>query len=119
MTGSATGVAALFPTNFEPCHLFTNGHRGVVRAWSFLASSSSSLTSTLIIAGEDARLCEWNRVGQGETQQAQAQAPAVSNPAASGSTWVAGGRSLAPTRGGGGPVRPQKRHTSSQSARPY
>jgi WD40 repeat protein len=127
MTGSAMGDAALFrltersqSTNFEPCHILQNGHRGVVRAWSPLASSSSSSSSTLITAGEDARLCEWNRQGsQGQTQAQQAQAPAVSTPAASSSTWVGGGRSLAPTPGGGGPVRPQKRHTSSQSARPY
>jgi WD40 repeat protein len=107
MTGSATGDAALFrltehSPNFEPCHMLTNGHRGVVRAWSPLSSSM------LITAGEDARLCEWNRLGlQGQAQDA------VSTPAAS--TWV--GRSLAPTPGGGGPVRPQKRH--KQSAQPY
>jgi WD40 repeat protein len=114
MTGSATGDAALFrltersPTNFELCHVLTSGHRGVVRAWSPLSSS------TLITAGEDARLCEWNRLGV----QAQ-QAPAVSTPAGSSgmnsSTWV--GRSVAPAAGGGGPVRPPKRN--KQWAQPY
>ena len=118
MTGSATGDAALFQLterspNFEPCHVLTNGHRGVVRAWSPLSSSM------LITAGEDARLCEWNRLGP----QAE-QAPAtVSTPAASSSvdmnmnSSTSFSRSLAPTPGGGGPVRPQKRH--KQSAHPY
>jgi WD40 repeat protein len=109
MTGSATGDAALFrlterSPNFEPCHVLTNGHRGVVRAWSPLSSSM------LITAGEDARLCEWNRLGP---QAEQAPAPDVSTPAKSSGMDMNGStsfsRSLAPTPGGGGPVRPQKR----------
>jgi WD40 repeat protein len=124
MTGSATGDAALFrlterSPNFEPCHALTNGHRGVVRSWSPLSSSS-----VLITAGEDARLCEWNRLGP----QAEQQAPAgtVSTPSASSSgldmdmnmnSSTSFSRSLAPTPGGGGPVRPQKRQ--KQSAHPY
>jgi WD40 repeat protein len=116
MTGSATGDAALFrlterSPNFEPCHVLTNGHRGVVRAWSPLSSSM------MITAGEDARLCEWNRLGP----QAEQAPAAVSTPATSSdmnmNSSTSFSRSLAPTPGGGGPVRPQKRH--KQSAQPY
>lgn len=107
MTGSATGDAGLFRLternpNFEPCHVLTNGHRGVVRAWSPLSSSM------LITAGEDARLCEWNRLGP-QAEQTQVD---VSTSAANSGMNI--GRSLP---GGGGPVRPQKRH--KQSAQPY
>jgi WD40 repeat protein len=112
MTGSVTGDAALFrmterSPNFEPCHVLTNGHRGVVRAWSPLSSSM------LITAGEDARLCEWNRLGpQAEQAPAAVSAPAASsNMDMNGSTSFS--RSLAPTPGGGGPVRPHKRHKQS------
>ena len=42
---------------WEPCHWMTGGHRGVVRAVCHLSQSM------ILSAGEDARLCEWNRMG--------------------------------------------------------
>jgi WD40 repeat protein len=127
MTGSATGDAALFrlterSPDFELCHVLASGHRGVVRSWCPLSSP------VIMTAGEDARLCEWNRF------DLQAQATAVATPhaafyptaytttataatATTSSSTSGFGRSLASATGGGGPVRPQKRH--KQSATPY
>jgi WD40 repeat protein len=40
-------------------HILVGGHRGDVRSWCPLTNSSIFVT-----AGEDARMCEWNRLGQ-------------------------------------------------------
>jgi hypothetical protein len=48
---------------FEVCHVLRGGHRGVVRGWCSLSQS------VMVTAGEDARLCEWNRRQQGQGQQ--------------------------------------------------
>jgi hypothetical protein len=40
-------------------HSLLGGHRGDVRAWCPLSNSSSFVT-----VGEDARMCEWNRLGK-------------------------------------------------------
>jgi len=43
-------------SHFQHLESFVGGHRGVVRAWCPL----TPLCSSLITAGEDARLCEWH-----------------------------------------------------------
>lgn len=113
LAGSATGEAALFraaggsngsgSVDFEPCNVLTSGHRGVVRAWCPLSSS------TLITAGEDARLCEWNRLDP-HGASIPVPVPATTNKFL--------GRNEAPTTtGADDPLRPQKRH--KQSSAPY
>lgn len=99
--GNSNGEAALFRLNdnmsWDHCHWLEGGHRGVVRG---VCHVSQSL---LLSAGEDARLCEWNRLGS----QAHAVSP----------TNKAGMRNRAvQVVGGGGPVR-RGRHR--QAATPY
>jgi hypothetical protein len=91
--GNAQGEAAVFrlsngsdasPESWTPCHLLTGGHRGVVRGLSHYSES------VMMSVGEDARLCEWNRL----------------------STVPPTMRSPAPAAAGGGPVRRQRGRTN-------
>jgi hypothetical protein len=62
---------------FEVCHVLRGGHRGVVRGWCSLSQS------VMVTAGEDARLCEWNRRQQSQPphqQQHQHQSTFLSAP---------------------------------------
>jgi hypothetical protein len=89
--GNARGEAAVFQlsdsdgdasqNSWTPCHLLTGGHRGVVRGLSFYSES------VMLSVGEDARLCEWNRL------------PVASLPTT---------RSPVQAAAGGGPVRRQR-----------
>jgi hypothetical protein len=102
--GNVSGGAALY--RLDPlqltwgiCDILTGGHRGVVRA-------ACHLSQTVIVtAGEDARLCEWNRLRR-QTHAANKShrpfAPRVIIPQV--------------TNGGGGPVR-RPRHR--QGVSPY
>lgn len=47
-------------------HILHGGHKGVVRAWCPLRlnNNDKSASTVVITAGEDARLCEWNRLGK-------------------------------------------------------
>jgi hypothetical protein len=60
--GNFAGGAGIFRIGSDwephPCHLLTGGHRAIVRACGFLSNSM------IITSGEDARLCEWNRLGR-------------------------------------------------------
>jgi WD40 repeat protein len=115
--GNSQGTAALYrlgsntsPTTrqWELCHVMEGGHRGVIRDVCYLSPS------IMMTAGEDARLCEWNRF-RGQTYSDKApKTPFVSNgfsrhlePAPAMSTA---------TSGGGGPLR---RPRSRQRAGPY
>lgn len=61
--GQAANASSLcWKTN----HVLHGGHKGVVRAWCPLRRNNhdSSTSPVVITAGEDARLCEWNRLGK-------------------------------------------------------
>eukprot|EP00980_Cylindrotheca_fusiformis_P012373 scaffold3036_cov117-Cylindrotheca_fusiformis.AAC.12 len=58
LAGSANGEAGVFRVTEQGIslmHHLNGGHRGVVRGWAPLS------TAVFVTAGEDARLCEWNR----------------------------------------------------------
>lgn len=91
-TGNAQGDVALVrfePEGWQLGQVLSGGHRGVVRGAVMLSPS------TLMTAGEDARLCEWNLLGR------QAYASPRSSP-------TNARRTVAGTRGGGGPLRRQR-----------
>jgi WD repeat-containing protein 89 len=59
--GTSEGDAAVFSVkgnDVAPKHWLGGGHRGVIRAWSCCS------TNFFFTVGEDARLCEWNRLGR-------------------------------------------------------
>lgn len=59
LAGSAHGEAAVFSVGeggVNLTHALQGGHRGVVRAWQALSSG------VFVTVGEDARMCEWNRL---------------------------------------------------------
>jgi WD40 repeat protein len=59
LAGNAQGEAAVYQVGEQGLCLqnrLQGGHRGVVRAWNALS------TSVFVTVGEDARMCEWNRV---------------------------------------------------------
>lgn len=60
LTGSHAGDGTLFQVDagaIAPLHKLQNGHRGDIRSWCRTSSD------TFCTVGEDARLCEWNRLG--------------------------------------------------------
>jgi WD40 repeat protein len=77
---------------WEPIHVLTGGHRGVVRSW---VRCSDGVTLT---AGEDARLCEWSTRPLEPHQQQPRLASSAPHPPPRGSAGA----------GGGGPVRRQR-----------
>ena len=59
LAGNTNGMASLFKVqeeNISILHRLGGGHRGVVRAWGLLS------TNVFVTVGEDARMCEWNRM---------------------------------------------------------
>lgn len=59
LAGSASGEAGVFRVTEQDIslvHHLNGGHRGVVRSWAPLAANA------FVTAGEDARVCEWNRM---------------------------------------------------------
>lgn len=92
--GNAQGEAAVFGLSgstdgnghesWTPCHILAGGHRGVVRG---LCHYSESV---ILSVGEDARLCEWNRLSSASSL------PTMLSPAPAAAT------------AGGGPVRRQR-----------
>jgi WD40 repeat protein len=98
---------------WELCNILEGGHRGVVRDVCHLSQS------VLLTAGEDARICEWNRgtpqahaakslgkpVDVARTHREPAQAYAIASSNSNGNHC-----------GGGGPIR---RPRSRQKAAPY
>jgi WD repeat-containing protein 89 len=61
LAGTSEGDAAVFSVkgnDVSPKHWLGGGHRGVIRAWSCYS------TNFFVTVGEDARLCEWNRLGR-------------------------------------------------------
>lgn len=122
--GNSAGNAALFTytTNnvnsqqqksyWQASDLLVGGHRGVLRAWCPLATASGAFSPVIVTAGEDARMCEWNRLGR----QANSITSSVASMSATKPNKVP-----APAHhavGGGGPIRRQRRH-SKPSAAPY
>jgi WD repeat-containing protein 89 len=94
--------------NWELCHVLEGGHRGVVRDVCHLSQS------VLVTAGEDARLCEWNRL----VPQAHAAKSCAKQIDISWAQYRPADASIAgPLHGtGGGPVR---RPRSRQKCGPY
>jgi WD40 repeat protein len=65
LAGNHFGASALYrvePDVLSLSHTLRGGHQGDVRSW---CRASSSI---LVTAGEDARLCEWNRTSSLESQ---------------------------------------------------
>lgn len=59
LVGNGQGDTALYQVGDHGVNVLNclrGGHRGVVRAWNFLSSN------VFVTVGEDARMCEWNRV---------------------------------------------------------
>lgn len=61
LAGNANGDSGLFQVTEQDIALVSNlrgGHRGVIRSWIPLTPS------VFVTVGEDARMCEWNRLSQ-------------------------------------------------------
>jgi WD40 repeat protein len=113
LAGSAKGDAALFQVggnDVAPLHFLHGGHRGVIRAWYASPVNSNSF----LTVGEDARMCEWNRLssmmnGNGSAiMRSTTTTPQIIMPSRK--------RSGAPVHrgaGGGKLRRPRSRMTSS------
>lgn len=123
--GNSLGDAALYTCHinqtpsyrWQASDLLVGGHRGVVRAWCPLATTSWAFSPLIITAGEDARLCEWNRLGK------QANSiPFVSNAVGTSAGRQNYGKASAPylyqRDRAGGPLRRERRH-SKPSVGPY
>lgn len=108
---------------WEPCHWMAGGHRGVVRSTCHLSQS------IVVTGGEDARLCEWNRLGHQAHSAAAAAAAAAAGsgtattisaptatalnvPSPRGSPRGKVSTSVLPASRGGGPVRRQRNRPS-------
>jgi WD40 repeat protein len=105
LAGSATGDAAVFRVNDQQisvAHHLHGGHRGVVRAWNPLSSN------VFVTVGEDARMCEWNRLGHQMHSALKPKAPNIIVPQTRRTVPVV------PLRSGGGKLRrPRSRMTAS------
>lgn len=106
LAGSANGNAGVFSvgqTNGEInlAHYLRGGHRGVLRAWHALS------TNIFVTVGEDARMCEWNRLGKQMHSLQQRKEPEIilAKPSNRPATM--------PRSGGGKFRRPRGRMTSS------
>lgn len=71
-----TGIFNIRENDIALSHRLSGGHRGVVRAISSLSNDR------LLTAGEDARLCEWNRLGRLSSSATVSQAVQVPVPSA-------------------------------------
>eukprot|EP00934_Nitzschia_sp_Nitz4_P006304 Nitzschia sp. Nitz4//scaffold150_size53981//33462//34724//NITZ4_006680-RA/size53981-processed-gene-0.85-mRNA-1//-1//CDS//3329537080//6294//frame0 len=113
LAGSVQGDAAMYSVGERGLsfkHRLEGGHRGVIRAWDSLS------TNTFVTVGEDARLCEWNRISTGSSLggSSQRKTPEIVVPPTAMNKPRSGGVSL--NRPGGGKVR---RPRSRLSAAPY
>lgn len=110
LAGSANGDAGVFRVEEQGLmfkHRLEGGHRGVIRAWNTLSSN------TFLTVGEDARLCEWNRMSfPSSAGVPKAPEVIVSQTASNNKRWNSG--PLA--RAGGGKMR---RARSRMAASPY
>jgi WD40 repeat protein len=98
LAGSSNGDAGVFKVMEQDVtlsHRLSGGHRGVIRSWSSLS------TNVFVTVGEDARLCEWNRLGRqmhaANSLSTKNAAPVVqtnrfSSPLQPAATNVGGGR---------------------------
>jgi WD40 repeat protein len=104
LAGSANGDAGVFRVGEQDISLVNHlngGHRGVVRGWTSLSSN------IFVTAGEDARVCEWNRLTRQITKSKKATGIILSSNRST--------TSVAPSTGGGKLRRPRSRMTH----RPY
>jgi WD40 repeat protein len=65
VAGNHAGDACMYRVDagsLSLSHFLQGGHRGDIRSWCHLSNSSIFVT-----AGEDARMCEWNRLGSATT----------------------------------------------------
>ena len=100
LAGTTAGDAILYSwggndSSLRADYFLQGGHRGVIRAWTPLQPGFS----TLMTAGEDARLCEW-RPTPTFARAAPRPAPTVK-------------RNATTIPGGGGPMRRQRSKTST------
>jgi WD repeat-containing protein 89 len=84
-----TGIFNVREIDITLCHRLTGGHRGVVRAVSALSNNDIFVT-----AGEDARLCEWNRMGRPVSAQVAHAVQVPVPPLGTGSPLVRTGRKM-------------------------
>jgi WD40 repeat protein len=112
--GNTSGVAGLFKVqehDISLSHRLNGGHRGVIRALGSLS------TNVFVTVGEDARMCEWNRLGR------QLHAAAHTVPPSKANTETV--RRLASpvaapkAKTGGGPMRRQQQQRGRMTASPY
>jgi WD40 repeat protein len=104
LAGSANGEAGVFRVteqSVSPIHHLNGGHRGVVRGWAPLS------TNVFVTAGEDARVCEWNRLMRQISTGRKAAEIIVSS--------ARNNTRIIPKAGGGKVRRPRSRMTQ----RPY
>lgn len=137
--GNSEGDAALFVcrdgATWQLQNTLVGGHRGVVRAWrpmppqmgsGFVGGVTAPVT-TIVTVGEDARLCEWNRLAPAPAQRRPSSSSPVSvsssgTPAAAPAVASIHSSASLPSlknAQGGGPVRRQRRHSHKTSAAPY
>lgn len=108
--GDNAGNATIFTYNhdsqshWQASHGLVGGHRGVVRAWRPLTTASGGHSPVVVTVGEDARLCEWIRVGQRQTK--------------SGGVVPSAPVAAQQRVGRGGPMRRQRRQSNTLAA-PY
>lgn len=118
LAGNAKGDAALYQVGEQGLTLqnrLNGGHRGVVRAWNALSSS------IFVTVGEDARMCEWNRVsnvfgaGSGAALSSLSSVPRNRSTEVLFSNAASKSRNVGPlSRPGGGKMRrPRSRMTAS------
>lgn len=102
LAGNHAGDAYMYKVDagaLSLSHSLKGGHRGDVRAWCSLSNNNLFVT-----VGEDARICEWNRLGNQTVVTAGESVP-VKRPQ----------RCTPPKHGGG----PSKRPRSKTNASPY
>jgi WD40 repeat protein len=114
--GNNSGDAGLFKVqehDISLSHRLAGGHRGVIRALGSLS------THVFVTVGEDARMCEWNRLGR--QLHAAATAHTVPPPPRAPETAVrrlASPVAVSQAKTGGGPMRRQQQR-GSMTASPY
>jgi WD40 repeat protein len=112
--GNNSGDAGLFKVqehDISLSHRLAGGHRGVIRALGSLS------TNVFVTVGEDARMCEWNRLGRQLRSAAHSVPPkAPETVRRLASQPVAAPKANAKT--GGGPMRRQQQR-GRMTASPY
>jgi len=142
--GNSEGDAALFAcrdgATWQLQNTLVGGHRGVVRAWrpipqqqqlqqlmgdnsvsGLMMGGGAAPITTIVTVGEDARLCEWNRLTPAIAQRRPSSSSSLGTSAAAAAATIHSSTSLPSLKNaqGGGPIRRQRRQSHKSSAAPY